>query len=116
MKCPVCKSHKHSGLDLHSEQHEGVEEEIVSHRPGRLDVFQLHRDRLRLEQADPDRQIAIGDRVMKNDDREIGRRVQHQRLHVDGHGLDLLRHSDAIVRRDTPQVKRVDHRPPGSRF
>src|SRR5437762_1401335 len=65
-----------------------VAQQIVGHRPRRRDVLDLQRDRVRLEDADRDREHLLPLLVAEDDDRRVRDEVDHQPLH--GH-LDLHR-------------------------
>ena len=65
--------------------------EIVRHRPRRRDALHLERDRVRLEDADPDRQEVRLGLVAQDDDGHVRDRIHDQRLHIhlDRHAYPL---------------------------
>ena len=64
-----------------------VAKQVVRHRPRRRDVLDLEGDGVRLGDANPDGEHAGTILVAEDHDRQIGRRVDHQRLdrHLDLH-------------------------------
>ena len=71
-----------------------------------LEILERHRDRLRLEDADPDRKEAILDPVVEYHDRLVGGRIQHERLHFDLDRTRWFAHTVSIVSVDPAEVKR----------
>lgn len=65
-----------------------VAEQVVGHRPRRVDVLDLQRDRVRFEHADPDGQHARVLIVAKDDDRHVGHGIDREPFdgHLDQHG------------------------------
>src|SRR6185436_5916274 len=74
---------------LHARVHrvDDAADEIVRLRTGRHDLLELHRDRVRLEHPDPDRENGVAVGLLENDDRHVRDRVDHEPLdlHLDRH-------------------------------
>jgi hypothetical protein len=70
-------------------------QEVMGQGARRLDPFETESDGVGFEDADPDRQEELAAKVAEDDDRDVGRRVQHQ-------PLDL--HLELVVR-----VARIAH-------
>ena len=74
-------------LDRRLQVLDDVAQQVVRHRPRRLDVLDLQRDGVGLEHADPDRQHLLPVLIAQDDDRHVGDGIDHQPLdgHLDHH-------------------------------